>query len=212
MKKTIPLIIVLQTLSVTGLFSQTAVSQKPSSDACPSWSSKPVSDKADYFAYLSKRPKKQESTDFSTPKYHNFNAVPSSASQKRKATGTAENQQTVQTNTPAVIYGKRTEKEPVAETPAPGTANPAPIVAEHKQTPVTAVKEKIQAPKTVAEDKDDEFDSEDLSSVKEKGAAETTKEDKKQVDSPKRVKKHSAKHRIKKISFRRKSAAKCPQF
>jgi hypothetical protein len=214
MKKILPFVILIQTVSVSIAFSQTAAETKPASDACPSWNKKPVADKADYFAYLSKRPKKQAATDFSTPRYYNFNAVPTTAasSQKRKARGTTENTEVVQTNTPAIIYGKQPQPEVPAETPAPGISTPAPVVTENKQIPVAVVKEKEHVTAPVIEDKK-EVTEETAAPAKEKGVSATAKKEEKHIDLPKKTaQKHTEKHRIKKISFRRKSAAKCPKF
>ena len=201
MKKTLPILIAIQTMSVSILFSQAQTQPKPASDACPNWNSKPVADKADYFAYLSKRPKKQTTTDFSTPKYHNFNAVPVSTSQKRETQVTGGgNTEIKQTNTPGIIYKKSPQTEIPADI-APERTSPSPVIAEQKQA---------SAPMTAETKKENK---EEIPVVKENGKSDSDKKEDKHTDTAKKAKKkNSEKHRIKKISFRRKSAAKCPNF
>lgn len=204
MKRTLRLIIVIQLLSVSFVFSQTTAPVKPATDACPSWNSKPIADKADYFTYLSKRPKKQDAGSFYTPKYQNFNAAQTTPQQKK---GTVvENPDVKQTNTPGIIYGKERQADLPNEVIIE-TKTPEPFILKKKEEIAVQEKKDKETPPPVAAEKKSAPES-----VKENGDSDTKKEEKR-IGKTKKIKmKHSKKHWFKNLCFGKKNASKCPKF
>ena len=194
MKKEISFLIVSQIACILPVLSQSQANTaqiKQVADACPSWNKKQLASKADYFAYLSKRPKPQDNNNFYTPKYQNIvanKAVPAASSKKQPEPANEEKHIGItKAYAPAIVpeeENKIVKPEEQAINKVPDSAKPDEI-------------NKTEAP------------------VKEKGKAiSSSKKENKQTDSNKKMTeiKHQRKHLLRKTGFRKKCAADCPSF
>jgi hypothetical protein len=190
-----------------GIYSKEMVAQnnqkqpveKPSTDACPTWNNKSSGSKADYFMFLRKSPKAAKTTEIARYNQRNkdFNKPVYTSLVPQKAIPEAEPEP----------QEKKTETK--LEQPKERQEIPA-VVPTIDVQPVQITKTQPATP-ALPEVKKEKTETTDSSSPIEK--AEVTEKDKKMskhqffsFHKPER------KHWLRKLKFKKKGAAKCPDF
>jgi hypothetical protein len=191
MKNSLVLLIVVQILGISTAVSQTKT-EKPTTDACPTWNKKKTNSKADYFNYLSKRNAAKDNADFYTPKYQRI------VSKKGTTASHAPNKKAV----PMVASAEKKQQPKVA--------------SQEKNKSSKSIREastkKVEAP--IKESNPQVIKPATTEPIAEKGkattAAPTTK---KKVQSTKKNEMPKTRtHSFKKLRFGKKKATDCPDF
>lgn len=201
--------IILTLLLSIGISSKVTVAQnnqkqpaeKPSTDACPTWNNKSSGSKADYFMFLRKSPKAAKTTEIARYNQRNkdFNKPVYTSLVPQKASPASEPEEKPQEEKPATETDRSLEKQKIPAV-IPTIAVQTIQIPETQPEP-PAVPE-IKKEKTETTDSNGPFEK---TEVKEKDKTKN-KHQFFSFHNPER------KHWLRKLKFRKKGAAKCPDF
>jgi cell division protein FtsN len=172
--------------------------EKPSTDACPTWNNKSSGSKADYFMFLRKSPKAAKTIEIARYNQRNkdFNKAVYTSLVPQKAVPANEPEEEPQEEKSETKI-EQSQKIPVVIPPV----NIQPL----------QIKETQPAPPALPEVKKEKTETTDSKSPSEK--VEVIEKDKKLSKHHFfSFHKHERKHWLRKLKFRKKGAAKCPDF